>query len=63
MADYSVNLLPDDDMNSLIRYLLQSQPYYLQTINQAVLGPVLYRTIAVSTGIKTPDATEQEATT
>jgi hypothetical protein len=57
MVDYTINLRPDNEMENLIRLLLQSQPRDLQTINQSMHGPL--RVSPIET--KTPDAPEQEA--
>jgi hypothetical protein len=33
LVDYTINLLPDEEIDSVIRLLLQSQPVNLETIN------------------------------
>jgi hypothetical protein len=58
LVDYTINLLPNEEMDSVIRLLLQSQPVNLQTINQTMYGPVRYQPIAISIETKTPNASE-----
>ena len=61
MVDFTINLQLNDEMDSLVRLLLQRQPSGLQTINQTEYGPVRFQPIAISIETKTPDASEQEA--
>jgi hypothetical protein len=61
MVDYTINLRPDNEMENLIRLLLQSQPRGLQTINQSMYCPLRFSPIAISIETKTPDAPEQKA--
>jgi hypothetical protein len=61
LVDYTINLLPDKKMDSVIRLLLQSQPDDLETINQTMYDPVRCQPIAISIETKTPDGSEQDA--
>lgn len=61
MVDYTINLLPNEEMRSVIRLLLQSQPADLKTLNQTMYGPVRFKPIAISIGTQTPDGSEQDA--
>ena len=61
LVDYTINLLPDEEIDSVIRLLLQSQPVNLETINQTMYNPVRYQPIAISIETKTPDGSEQDA--
>ena len=61
IVDYTINLLPNDEMEDMILRLLESQPYDLQTINQTMCNHVRYLPIAISIETKTPDTSEQEA--
>ncbi len=61
MVDYSINLLPNEDIKNAIIRLLRVQSYDLQTINQTRADPVRFRPIAISIETKTPNASQQEA--
>jgi hypothetical protein len=61
IVDYTINLLPNDEMEDTILRLLEGQPYDLQTINQTMCSHVRYLPIAISIETETPDTSEQEA--
>ena len=61
MIDFTINLIPNGEMDNLIRRLLQHQPPDLQTINQTAYGPVRFEPIAISIETMTPDASQGEA--
>jgi hypothetical protein len=61
LVNYTINLLPDKKIDSVIRLLLQNQPANLETINQTMYNPVRCQPIAISIETKTPDAPEQDA--
>jgi hypothetical protein len=61
LVNYTINLLPDEEMDSVIRLLLQSQPVNLETINQTMYDPVRCQPIAISIETKTPNTPEQDA--
>jgi hypothetical protein len=61
MVDYTVNLVPNDEIYKQILLLIRNQPYGLQTINQTNYTPVRFRPIAISIETKTPNAPEEEA--
>jgi len=61
MVDYTVNLIPNDEMYEKIISMLRSQPHGLQTVNQSNYNPLRFRPIAISIETKAPDAPKEEA--
>src|SRR2546423_13916049 len=61
LVDYTINILPNEEMDSVIRLLLQSQPVDLQTINQTMYSPVRCQPIAISIETKMPNASQEDA--
>ena len=48
MVDYSISLVPNQDMHDAIIRLLKNEAYELQTINQTRSDPLRFRPIAIS---------------
>ncbi|KIX05161.1 uncharacterized protein Z518_06033 [Rhinocladiella mackenziei CBS 650.93] len=61
MVDFTINLVPDHDMDHRITESLEVQPPHLRTINQSMYHPLRFTPTIVSIETKPPGGSEQDA--